>query len=498
MLKKQSVLSLSLVMLISFMYSTTTLAQLSPASAPLKPPQPAPTIPAAAPQQPLVPSLPQSPSDSTPESTPALDIVGILRKAKSFNILIRLMKTTQLINQLNAQLLTTKSGGITILAPDDSAFSELKAGFLNSLSDGQKLELLQFHVLSDYVSSSNFDTLTNPVRTLAGAKPGKVELNVISYGGSVNISTGEVNTTITGIIYTDKHLAIYKVGKVLLPTDFFAVTKAPAKSPSLAPEPSSDTAKAPKADKDESSSSDSSQVNPTEQNSGTEKIAVYGMWMSLGLGALLMKPSAKAPKADKENSLCPDSSESSQINSTNENSGTVKIYAHGKWVSLVLGLVLMTAAVYNIGAVSAAFLANIAKTDAKVSFNGNSYHLPAWYVSTLPDCKSVVLNTAKINSASMISSFTTESLKEEVGSLDDSGSGWSWISEPIGISKAHSFSKFWLLEQINTTADRSDYLWYSSSIDLDAATETVLHIESLGHALHAFVNGKLAVYKSNY
>ncbi|KAG2397604.1 Fasciclin-like arabinogalactan protein [Vigna angularis] len=85
------------------------------------------------------------------------------------------MKTTQLINQLNAQLLTTKSGGITILAPDDSSFSQLKAGFLNSLSDDQKLELLQFHVLSDYVSSFNFDTLTHPVRTLAGVKPGKVE-----------------------------------------------------------------------------------------------------------------------------------------------------------------------------------------------------------------------------------------------------------------------------------------------------------------------------------
>jgi len=63
----------------------------------------------------------------------------------------------------------------------------------------------------------------------------------------------------------------------------------------------------------------------------------------------------------------------------------------------------------------------------------------------------------------MISSFTSESLKEEVGSLDDSDSGgWSWISEPIGISKADSFSKFGLLEQINTTADRSDYLWYST------------------------------------
>jgi len=62
----------------------------------------------------------------------------------------------------------------------------------------------------------------------------------------------------------------------------------------------------------------------------------------------------------------------------------------------------------------------------------------------------------------MISSFTTESLKEEISSSDNSSSGWSWISEPIGISKADSFSKFGLVEQINTTADTSDYLWYSS------------------------------------
>ncbi|RDX70682.1 Beta-galactosidase 8 [Mucuna pruriens] len=151
-------------------------------------------------------------------------------------------------------------------------------------------------------------------------------------------------------------------------------------------------------------------------------------------------------------------------------------------------------AVYKTGTVCAAFLANIATSDATVTFNGNSYQLPAWSVSILPDCKNVVLNTAKINSASTYSSFTTESLKQEAGSLDDSGSGWSWISEPVGISKADSFSKFGLVEQINTTADRSDYLWYSLSIDLedDAGPQTVLHIESLGHALHAFINGKLA------
>lgn len=281
MVRIQSLLSLSLAILVSLLYSTTTtLSQLSPANAPIQPTLPAPTQPAASPK-PLVPSLPESPTDSTPDTAGTVDIVGILRKAKSFNVLIRLMKTTQLINQLNSQLLTTKTGGLTILAPDDSAFSELKAGFLNSLSDGQKLELLQFHVISDYVSSSNFDILTNPVRTLAGAKPGKVELNVVSYGGSVNISTGEVNTTINGIIYTDKHLAIYKVGKVLLPMDFFSVAKAPTKGPALAPEPSTATAKAPKRDKD--ISSDSSQVvNPNEQNSGSVKI-VFGKCASFGL-----------------------------------------------------------------------------------------------------------------------------------------------------------------------------------------------------------------------
>ncbi|XP_020214604.1 beta-galactosidase 8 [Cajanus cajan] len=151
-------------------------------------------------------------------------------------------------------------------------------------------------------------------------------------------------------------------------------------------------------------------------------------------------------------------------------------------------------AVYKTGTVCAAFLANIATSDATVTFNGNSYQLPAWSVSILPDCKNVVLNTAKINSASTTSSFTTESLKQEVGSLEDSISGWSWISEPVGISKADSFTKYGLLEQINTTADRSDYLWYSLSINIedDAGPQPVLHIESLGHALHAFINGKLA------
>ncbi|KAH9288505.1 hypothetical protein KI387_032622, partial [Taxus chinensis] len=53
--------------------------------------------------------------------------------------------------------------------------------------------------------------------------------------------------------------------------------------------------------------------------------------------------------------------------------------------------------VYSAGlGTCATFLANLdTQSDATVKFNGISYHLPAWSVSILPDCKNVVLNTAQ-------------------------------------------------------------------------------------------------------
>ncbi|TXG73868.1 hypothetical protein EZV62_002447 [Acer yangbiense] len=161
----------------------------------------------------------------------------------------------------------------------------------------------------------------------------------------------------------------------------------------------------------------------------------------------------------------------------------------------------LEATVYKTGSgVCAAFLANIGtQSDATVNFNGNSYHLPAWSVSILPDCKNVAFNTAKINSVTVVPSFMHQSLKVAADSSDAIGSAWSYTNEPVGITKDDAFTKVGLLEQINTTADKSDYLWYSLSTDIKAdspfledGSQTVLHVQSLGHALHAFVNGKFA------
>ncbi|XP_015958117.1 fasciclin-like arabinogalactan protein 11 [Arachis duranensis] len=298
----QSLLFSSSLILITL--STVTSAQLSPVqpptttttTAPPTPPLSQPTAPApgfnTVPLVPTTPSAAPTPTVTVPKG-PTIDIVQILKKAKRFSVLIRLLKTTQLINQLNSQLVTTSSGGLTLFAPEDSAFSKLKPGFLNSLTDRQKVELLQFHSLSSFIAISNFDTLTNPVQTQAGDDPQRLQLNVTTYGGSqVNMATGAVNATITGTIYSDNKLAIYQVDKVLLPLDLVLPAKSPAPAPGLA------SAKAlPKAAKGNSTTAaddsgsdagdtDDDKALPTDASSA-ESVKVV-VWMNVAVAVALV------------------------------------------------------------------------------------------------------------------------------------------------------------------------------------------------------------------
>ncbi|XP_020592351.1 beta-galactosidase 6 [Phalaenopsis equestris] len=150
----------------------------------------------------------------------------------------------------------------------------------------------------------------------------------------------------------------------------------------------------------------------------------------------------------------------------------------------------------------AAFLANIGtQSTASVTFNGKTYQLPPWSVSILPDCQNVVFNTAQINSQSttveaLYLNSAPQSSDKPAASSISSPSDWTFVNEPIGISKDNAFKKNGLLEQISTTSDSTDYLWYSISIDvngsesfLNGPLQSNLHIESLGHVLHVFVNG---------
>ncbi|XVF04924.1 hypothetical protein REPUB_Repub05bG0126800 [Reevesia pubescens] len=161
------------------------------------------------------------------------NITKILEKAGQFTILIRLLKATQVANQLFGQLNNTNNG-MTIFAPSDNAFSSLKSGTLNSLTDEQKVELVQFHIVPTYLSSSQFQTVSNPLRTQAGdSGDGKFPLNVTTSGNTVNITTGLTNTSVSGTIYTDGQLAVYQVDQVLQPLEIFA-PRPPAPAPAPA------------------------------------------------------------------------------------------------------------------------------------------------------------------------------------------------------------------------------------------------------------------------
>ncbi|XP_074275917.1 fasciclin-like arabinogalactan protein 11 [Silene latifolia] len=161
------------------------------------------------------------------------NITAILTKAGQFTMFIRLLETTQEASQINTQL-NNSNNGLTIFAPPDNAFTNLKSGMLNSLSDQQKVELIQFHVLPNYISLSQFQTASNPLRTQAGnSDNGQFPLNVTSAGNQVNVTTGVVNTTLSNSIYSDGQLAVYQVDQVLLPLAFFQ-TPAPAPAPTTA------------------------------------------------------------------------------------------------------------------------------------------------------------------------------------------------------------------------------------------------------------------------
>ncbi|KAL5711429.1 Fasciclin-like arabinogalactan protein 11 [Ranunculus cassubicifolius] len=206
-------------------------------------------------------SLAQSPAQAPAPAGP-LNVTKILEKAGQFTMFIRLLKNTQVADQINTQL-NNSNQGMTLFAPPDNAFSNLKSGTLNSLTDQEKVELIQFHVIPTFMSLSQFQTVSNPLRTQAGNADSS-PLNVTTGGNQVNITTGVVDTTVSNTIYTDNKLAVYQVDQVLLPNDLFG-----APPPALAPKPekgSPPSADSPASGKDDSSAKDTSGAKEIKQS----------------------------------------------------------------------------------------------------------------------------------------------------------------------------------------------------------------------------------------
>ncbi|KAM6597976.1 hypothetical protein CsatA_008500 [Cannabis sativa] len=271
MAKNQILITISCLILFLSLFHTLTLAQLSsPAQAPSTTPNKknihpsSHQSPAQSPDQPLVEAPPAAISRRKGHPT---NITEILEKASDFSLFIRLLTNTDVITPIENDL--NSSNTVTIFAPTNGAFSALKTGTLNTLTPQQKTQLVQFHIISAFIPLQNFQTLTNPVHTRA-INTRDFPLNITSTdGSSVNISTGVVNTTISGTVYSDNQLAIYRVNSVLLPMKIFAPKKLMS---SLAPSPAPAVALKPKKKSmasAESSESPSSSLKPSSTSTSS-------------------------------------------------------------------------------------------------------------------------------------------------------------------------------------------------------------------------------------
>nr|AEG76892.1 putative beta-galactosidase [Linum usitatissimum]AEG76893.1 putative beta-galactosidase [Linum usitatissimum] len=153
--------------------------------------------------------------------------------------------------------------------------------------------------------------------------------------------------------------------------------------------------------------------------------------------------------------------------------------------------------VYSSSSGCAAFLANYdVSYSVKVNFGSGQYDLPAWSISILPDCKTEVYNTAKVLAPRVHKKMTP------LG-----GFTWdSYIDEVASGFASDTTTEDGLWEQLYMTKDSSDYLWYMQDVKIGSdeafltnGKDPFLNVQSAGHFLNVFVNGKLigSAYGSN-
>ncbi|XP_042519273.1 fasciclin-like arabinogalactan protein 6 [Macadamia integrifolia] len=181
--------------------------------------------------------IPQAEAQSAPapESSP-VNLTAILVKGGQYTSFIRLLQSTQVMTQIENQLNNSNGQGLTVFAPTDNAFNNLKSGTINSLSQQDQVELALYHVLPKYYSFSDLQSVSNPVRTQGSSQNGGVDnLNFTSGNNQVNVTSGVVTTAVNNPLREQSPLSVYEVDKVLLPTSLFGVpAAAPAPNAAIA------------------------------------------------------------------------------------------------------------------------------------------------------------------------------------------------------------------------------------------------------------------------
>ena len=277
----------SRILLVAFLLataSTMAAAQKAAADAPAKA-KPAPEADAPVKAKPAPAA--DAPGAATADGTPPTDPIAILKKAGGFTKFCDLLEQSRVDTQLKAQL-TDSYNGLTIVAPTDAAFDDLKAGTLNGLSNQDQIQMMLYCVLPRFYSLPMLGALNGKVNTQASGHTGPYKYTIKASGNNVNFSTGVKgnNMLLDSVVSKDFPCAIYSVGKVPLPYELFG-PQPPTPSPAPAPAPTKskhkkkkktdDVAEAPEGEDSDDATADDS------KNAASSSVA--GRWVA-ALGVL--------------------------------------------------------------------------------------------------------------------------------------------------------------------------------------------------------------------
>ncbi|KAI3507750.1 hypothetical protein L1887_22743 [Cichorium endivia] len=182
------------------------------------------------------------------ESRPplGLNITKALIDGHNFNVAASMLLASGVVQEFESE---EGGAGITLFVPTDDAFADLPAtANFQSLPADKKADVLRFHVLHSYYPLGSLESIVNPVQpTLATEDKGagSFTLNISRVNGSVAISTGIVEASVTQTVSDQNPIAIFGISKVLLPKEIFGkkdtVEDAPAvtgaQSPVMSPPP---------------------------------------------------------------------------------------------------------------------------------------------------------------------------------------------------------------------------------------------------------------------
>ncbi|KAM3320853.1 fasciclin-like arabinogalactan protein 2 [Capsicum chacoense] len=200
-----------------------------------------------------------------PVAAPAdVDLIDLMSKkgCKEFAKLLQNSKITKQFTDL-------VENGLTVFCPIDKVVNSFLPKYKNLTKNGQ-ISLLLYHGIPDYHSLGMLRSKNGFINTMAttNGKNNKYDFSVKNEGDNVKLGTNIVTAKITETLLDEEPLAVYKIDKVLQPSELFKAQS--INSDDTAPEPSSGN-----DDGDSNSDSDDS----TNNNNGAMIMSVNCGWL---------------------------------------------------------------------------------------------------------------------------------------------------------------------------------------------------------------------------